>query len=357
MLRVVDISSHQGNIVAGALDCDAVICKATEGTGYVNPFCDEQYQSAKAGGKLLGVYHYASGGNPEAEAEFFINNIQGYLHEAVLVLDWESGDNAAWGDSSWVARFCAHVVALTGINPMIYVQRSAANQCVGLGDYGIWLAEYPDYAPRGWGDYVEPNYSGDYAMHQFTSSGNIAGYAGPLDLSLFFGDENAWRAYAGASSVAAPSVQSEPVAQPAPEIRQNGSPEGSTLDLLYRTMNDEFGTGDTRKANLGDRYDEIQNIIEHIAEADTATLVADVWADKYGQDDVRRTILGSRYQEVQDVIDGPKESEAVYHFVNPGDNISFLAQWYGTTVGDIMSLNPQIENPNVIYPGERIRIK
>lgn len=352
MLRVIDISSHQGNIVAGAVDCDAVICKATEGTGYVNPFCDEQYQSAKAAGKLLGVYHYASGGNPEAEAEFFVNNIQGYLHEAVIVLDWESGDNAAWGDSSWVARFCAHIVALTGINPMIYVQRSAADQCVGLGDYGIWLAEYPDYAPRGWGDYVEPNYSGDYAMHQFTSSGNIAGYGGSLDLSLFFGDENAWRAYAGAS-VVTPSVQSEP----APEIRQNGSLEESTLDLLYRTMNNEFGTGETRKANLGDRYDEIQSIIEHISEADTATLVADVWADKYGSDDVRRTILGSRWQEVQDAINGPNESEAVYHYVNPGDNISFLAQWYGTTVGDILSLNPQIENPNIIHPGDQIRIK
>lgn len=354
MLRVVDVASHQQGIVTGSLDCDAVICKATEGTGYVNPFCDEHYQSAKAAGKLLGVYHYASGGNPEAEAEFFINNVQGYLHEAILVLDWESGDNAAWGDSSWVARFCAHIVALTGINPMIYVQRSAANQCVGLGDYGIWLAEYPDYAPRGWGDYVEPNYSGDYAMHQFTSSGSIAGYAEPLDLSLFFGDENAWRAYAGASGVT-PSVQSEPVARPEPEIRQNGSPEGSTLDLLYRTMNDEFGTGETRKANLGDRYDEVQNIIEHIAEADTDTLVADVWADKYGSDDVRRTILGSRWQEVQDAINGA--DQAVYHFVNPGDNLSYISQWYGTTVDDILSLNPQIGNPNRIYPGDKIRIK
>ena len=188
MLRVVDVASHQAGIVTGALDCDAVICKATEGTGYVNPYCDEHYQSAKAAGKLLGVYHYASGGNPEAEAEFFINNVQGYLHEAILVLDWESGDNAAWGDSSWVARFCAHIVALTGINPMIYVQRSAASQCVCLGDYGIWLAEYPDYAPRGWDAYYPTNYSGDYAMHQFTSSGAITGWGGSLALSLFFGD-------------------------------------------------------------------------------------------------------------------------------------------------------------------------
>ena len=224
MLRVVDVASHQKGIVTGSLDCDAVICKATEGTGYVNPFCDEHYQSAKAAGKLLGVYHYASGGNPEAEAEFFINNVQGYLHEAILVLDWESGDNAAWGDSSWVARFCAHIVALTGINPIIYVQRSAANQCVGLGDYGIWLAEYPDYALRGWNDYVAPNYSGDYAMHQFTSSGNISGWSDVLDLSLFFGDANAWLAYAGATG------QSVPVPQPQPQtyVQPSVQPSGTT---------------------------------------------------------------------------------------------------------------------------------
>lgn len=353
MLRVVDVASHQKGIVTGSLDCDAVICKATEGTGYVNPYCDEHYQSAKAVGKLLGVYHYASGGNPEAEAEFFINNIQGYLHEAILVLDWESGDNAAWGDSSWVARFCAHVVALTGINPMIYVQRSAVGQCVGLGDYGIWLAEYPDYALRGWGDYVEPNYSGDYAMHQFTSSGNIAGWGDVIDLSLFFGDENAWRAYAGSSS-SAPSVQPE---QPAPEIRQNGSPEGSTLDLLYRTMNDEFGTGETRKANLGSRYSEIQNIIEHIHSADAQTLANEVWTDAYGKDDVRRTILGSRYDEVQNIVEGNVTPNEVYHYTESGDTLSGIAAQYGTTVSDILALNPWISNPNLIYPGNTIRVR
>ena len=354
MLRVVDVASHQAGIVTGALDCDAVICKATEGTGYVNPYCDEHYQSAKAGEKLLGVYHYASGGNPEAEAEFFINNVQGYLHEAILVLDWESGDNAAWGDSNWVARFCAHVVALTGINPMIYVQRSAANQCVGLGDYGIWLAEYPDYAARGWGDYVEPNYSGDYAMHQFTSSGAISGWAGPLDLSLFFGDATAWLAYAGANGET-PVVSTQ--VQEAPVVSQNGSPEGSTLDLLYRTMNDEFGTGETRKANLGARYDEIQNIIEHIAEADAQTLANEVWTDAYGQDDVRRVILGSRYDEVQNLVEGSVAPNEVYHYTESGDTLSGIASQYGTTVEDILALNPWISNPNLIYTGQTIRVR
>lgn len=328
MLRVVDVSSHQGNIVAGGLDCDAVICKATEGTGYVNPFCDEQYQSAKAAGKLLGVYHYASGGNPEAEAEFFINNVQGYLHEAILVLDWESGDNAAWGDSSWVARFCAHIVALTGINPMIYVQRSAASQCTGLGDYGIWLAEYPDYAARGWDGYYPPNYSGDYAMHQFTSSGNIAGYAGPLDLSLFFGDETAWRAYAGASSQSVPAPQPQPYVEP--EVQAYTQPVAQTDGTTYIVQ-----PGDTLSgiaARYGTAYQSLA-AINNIA-------------------DPNRIYPG---QEI--VIDGAAtEASTEYYTIQPGDTLSGIASTYGTTWQWLAEING-IDTPDLIHPGTTIRVR
>ena len=325
MLRVVDVASHQKGIITGSLDCDAVICKATEGTGYVNPYCDEHYQSAKASGKLLGVYHYASGGNPEAEAEFFINNVQGYLHEAILVLDWESGDNAAWGDSSWVARFCAHIVALTGINPMIYVQRSAASQCVGLGDYGIWLAEYPDYALRGWGDYVEPNYSGDYAMHQFTSSGNIAGWGDVLDLSLFFGDANAWLAYAGATgqSVPTPQVQAQNYEQPSVQ----------PSDTIYIVQ-----AGDTLSEiaqRFGTTYQSLA-AINNIA-------------------DPNRIYPG---QEI--VIDGATAeapaASAVYYTIKPGDTLSGIASTYGTTWQWLSEVNG-ISDPNLIYPGNTIRVR
>lgn len=323
MLRVVDVASHQAGIVTGALDCDAVICKATEGTGYVNPYCDEHYQSAKATGKLLGVYHYASGSNPEAEAEFFINNVRGYLHEAILVLDWESGDNAAWGDSSWVARFCAHIVALTGINPMIYVQRSAASQCVGLGDYGIWLAEYPDYAPRGWDAYYPPNYSGDYAMHQFTSSGNISGWSGPLDLSLFFGDTNAWLAYAGATGqpIPTPQTQVQTYVQPVQD-------DGTTYIVQ---------AGDTL-SEIATRYGTTYQHLAAINGISNPDIIH----------------VGDRI-----VIDGvvsPQSSDDEYYTIQPGDTLSGIAERYGTSYQYLAYING-ISDPNKIYVGDTIRVK
>lgn len=322
MLRVVDVASHQKGIVTGSLDCDAVICKATEGTGYVNPYCDEHYQSAKAAGKLLGVYHYASGGNPEAEAEFFINNVQGYLHEAILVLDWESGDNAAWGDSSWVARFCAHIVALTGINPVIYVQRSAANQCTGLGDYGIWLAEYLDYALRGWGDYVEPNYSGDYAMHQFTSSGNIAGWGDVLDLSLFFGDANAWLAYAGATGQPVPAAQPQPQTYVQPSVQ----PSGTTYIVQ---------PGDTL-SGIASMYGTTYQSLAAINNIPDANKI---------------------YPGQEICIDGTAPStNAEYYTIQSGDTLSGIAANYGTTWQWLAEVNG-ISDANLIFPGNTIRVR
>ena len=322
MLRVVDVASHQAGIVTGALDCDAVICKATEGTGYVNPYCDEHYQSAKSAGKLLGVYHYASGGNPEAEAEFFINNVRGYLHEAILVLDWESGDNAAWGDSSWVARFCAHVVALIGINPMIYVQRSAASQCTGLGDYGIWLAEYPDYATRGWDAYYPPNYSGDYAMHQFTSSGAISGWSGPLDLSLFFGDENAWRAYAGATG------QSVPAPQPQVQVQAYTQPVVQTDGTTYIVQ-----PGDTL-SGIASMYG---TTYQHLAEING----------------IANPNLIHVGQEI--CIDETAPTSDEYYTIQPGDTLSAIAVRYGTTWQWLAEVNG-IDTPDLIHPGTTIRV-
>ena len=135
-----------------------------------------------------------------------------------------------------------------------------------------------------------------------------------------------------------------------PEISE---PEGSTLDLLYRTMKDEFGGGDARKVALGSRYNEVQDVINHIDKASVQELVDEVWAGKYGDDEVRRTVLGSRWQEVQDVINAGNKK---YYTIKSGDTLSGIAAKYGTTANTIAQLNG-IENPNLIIAGDTIRVK
>ena len=45
-----------------------------------------------------------------------------------------------------------------------------------------------------------------------------------------------------------------------------------------------------------------------------------------------------------------------YYVVKRGDTLSAIARRYGTTVSRLMDLNPYIENPNLIYPGDVIRL-
>ncbi len=50
-------------------------------------------------------------------------------------------------------------------------------------------------------------------------------------------------------------------------------------------------------------------------------------------------------------------SDPISYVVQPGDYLSAIANTYGTTVASILALNPQITDPNLIYPGEVLQIQ
>lgn len=51
----------------------------------------------------------------------------------------------------------------------------------------------------------------------------------------------------------------------------------------------------------------------------------------------------------------PEPTDVIVYTVKPGDNLSEIAARYGTTYETLASYN-NIENPNLIYPGQKIRI-
>ena len=51
------------------------------------------------------------------------------------------------------------------------------------------------------------------------------------------------------------------------------------------------------------------------------------------------------------------ESGAAYHTVIVGETLWSISLLCGTTVETLVKLNPQIKNPNFIYPGEQVRVK
>lgn len=398
-LNGIDVSNWQNGINLAAVPADFVICKATQGNSYVSPDCVRQVEQATAAGKLVGTYHYISGSGAVAEADFYLNNIKNWIGKYMMCLDWESNQNSQWGNESYLKQVVQRIIERTGIPPVIYVQQSRLSAVKAIADElncGLWVAQYANMDQTGY--QATPWNEGAYtcAIRQYSSAGRLSGYSGNLDLNKFYGDKNAWLKYCNPDSAHEDTGGSASPSQPA-------SPTGSTLDLVVGVMQGEYGNGDARKAALGSRYDEVQDMINHISSASASTLASEVKSGKYGNGETRKIALGSRYDEVQKIVNGSSKSvsaiadeviagkwgngndrknklqaagydynavqaevnkklgsgsgsSAQYYTIQSGDTLSEIAQKYGTTVKQLQNWNG-IKNANVIYAGQKIRVK
>lgn len=66
---------------------------------------------------------------------------------------------------------------------------------------------------------------------------------------------------------------------------------------------------------------------------------------------------GSTKNVVQKQVVTKKAVTSVYHTVKKGENLTLIAKKYGTTVNNILKLNPSIKNANRIQIKQKIRIK
>lgn len=218
-MRGVDVSNWQCDVDTYALDADFVVAGVTWGVGGFNNAClangvnqAANYQLGRAAdsGKSIGAYHYAMGRDANAEADFFVDNVRGYVGDAVLVLDWESQDNPSFGNGAWVETWVRRVHDRTRVWPVVYVQASALGQLTSfVRDHcGVWVAQYASMAATGYQE--TPWLYGAYGevMRQYTSNGHVSGYAGRLDLNYFRGERWQWDAYArgDGANVSAPET-------------------------------------------------------------------------------------------------------------------------------------------------------
>lgn len=317
-MKILDVASHQHDANTGAWtapmrefwpQAEAVIIKATEGTGYINPFCDTDYQQAKKDGKPRGFYHYAKGGDPRAEAEYFFNHTRGYVRDGIPALDWESGGNAAWGDSGWCRRFVDRYHELSGVWPMIYIQASAIAQAANCAsDCALWVAYYPTNE-YGW---ANERYGYDAARYPIGPWKNITIWqfgSNPIDCNVGYLDRAAWARIAGANTTSA--KPSTPAAAPAKKSEDT---------IAAEVIAGEWGNGQ-------DRVNRLKQ-----AGYNPAAIQAKVNAKL-----------------------GAAKPAARTYTVRSGDNLSSIAARYGTTYQALAAKNG-ISNPNLIYPGQVLKI-
>lgn len=254
-MQGIDISAWQGdnNINLAKVPFDFCIIKATEGTDYTNRYLDKHATAVQNKKKLLGVYHYANGGDYKAEADHFLTTVKKYIGKAIIVLDWESRNNPQFGvnDLAWCAKWCSYVKEKTGVRPVIYIQKSAKD-AVRKAGYRLWVAQYADNNPTGY--QLHPWNEGAYTctMRQYTSHGRLAGYDGELDLNKCYLNSGAWRHLAGRAKTATTSAK-------------------KSVDAIAReVLAGKWGNGDDRKNRLKAAsydYDKVQARVNKLVNA------------------------------------------------------------------------------------------
>ena len=242
VMNGIDISNWQAGIDLTKIQFDFVIAKATEGTNFVDKYCDSFIQTAKKMGKPYGFYHFARpSNNAVAEAQFFVKNTLNYFGEGIPVLDWEAENK---NDVQWALTWLNTVYNMTGVKPMIYMSESVVNTYdwspVVAGDYGLWVAKYRDYnADYNYdmstaGTAPKVKWWKGYAMWQWTSVGRLNGYNASLDCDIFYGNLSAWKAYASSHPVEETPVPADTVKELQEQIKSLQSDVAKLKDRLSR---------------------------------------------------------------------------------------------------------------------------
>jgi lysozyme len=150
--ELIDISHHNTLSDAGKVAAAGVLGvfqKTTQGATFVDPtFAANKTQIIQAG-LLFGAYHFGIAGDPNAQAEFFVNQAG---ENALLVLDFESNPQGLDMSLLEAEQFVHRVNELTGHYPGLYsghtLKEALAAQGITsaaqteLSKCWLWIAQY-----------------------------------------------------------------------------------------------------------------------------------------------------------------------------------------------------------------------
>lgn len=198
----VDVSRWQGAMdwqKAREAGARFAFIRATDGTGYVDPFLEPNVSAAQTAGILTGCFHlFRPGSSPVDQAVHFSEHLPGGLMlPPVLDLEIHIYYEADVAHAVWT--WLREVERCVSRRPLIYTNLYWWNRYVGNVDwaknYDLWMAQ-PTSAP-------EPTLPAPWTSWRFwqyasRSDGPEYGASSPyIDHNWFAGDLNALRAYCG----------------------------------------------------------------------------------------------------------------------------------------------------------------
>lgn len=311
----IDVSEWQGIIEWDKVRSSGIriaYIRASEGNNYVDPDAIRNYNGAKDNGIKVGFYHYLTARNQEEaieQARFFVSVVKGLNIDCRLAMDFESFGNLGVDEINLIAEtFLEEVESLSGKEVIIY--SDAYNSAYTFSEelasrYPIWVADYGVQEP---GDGNWQVWDG----FQYTDEGRIEGIEDYVDRDYF------------TSGVLL--ADTTPI------------PENTTEDPTAKTETIIVQRGDTL-SQIAMRYNTSYEYLAKINNISNPNLI-------YTGERLIVPLLENN--EINDT------SHKLY-IVRRGNTLTQIALKYGVSIDSIVRLN-NIQNPNLIYVGEVLRI-
>ena len=190
-MKGIDVSVHNGDIDWGKVKTDGIdfaILRAGYGklASQKDQKFEQNYKNAKAVNLPVGAYWYSYAMNENEarqEADVFLSVIKGKQFEMPVYFDLEEKKQFNLGKEKVSAIMRAFLEKVESAGYFTGLYGSASFLTTHTADdiksrYTIWLAHWVD----------QTNYSGAYAIWQYSSKGKVAGINGNVDLDICYKD-------------------------------------------------------------------------------------------------------------------------------------------------------------------------
>ena len=300
------------------------VLKVTNKNNRVEEAFERNYAGATEQGITVGVYRYVYAKTVEAakaEANAIVQALSGKKINFRVWLDMEADSIKNIGKSrlTEIINAEADIIQAAGFQVGIYCNtdwyRNVLDSESLKSRFPFWIARYGTNNGE-----MQEKYSPEaYAVAwQYTSSGSCEGVNGKVDLDVAFSE-----------------IDVAPVV-PNPYTHKVGQ-------TVYYSSYYDRATDDISKAKFaGAKYKK-----------GTITAIVNGARNPYQINSASIYLNDGDIREVITV----KASDAKYHTVKAGQNLTVIAKMYGTTINAILKMNPSITNKNVIKVGAKIRVK
>lgn len=370
----IDVSEWQGDIdfkKVKEAGIEIVYIRAGQGFSYKDAKFERNYEEAKRNGLKVGVYHYMTARSVEdakLQAKFFVSLISGKQIDCRLAMDFESFGNLNRNQINEIAvAYMEEVKRLSGKEVVVYSNTYDAKYVFNnkVAEEPLWVAQYGVNEPQDNGNWR------NWIGYQYSSSGRISGISGNVDLDKFTKDillENIEEV----PDVEDPKCDKEDRilykvkrGDTLSEIALNHNTTVKHLVLINDINNPdlifvgEILTISCNHNNSGSGNNDDQDIIIYtIKRGDTLSEIALEYSTTVVSlvelNNIKNPNLIYAGETLK--IRSNNESVGSYYTIKRGDTLSEIALKFNTTVSELVKKN-DIINPNLIYAGDRIRIK